>query len=115
MTACKKTKVEHELFPDCETRGERVEALAEVSSSLKKEQEVQKDLPTPPVETIQRRVDTRELKQELSKMIVATQTGGELAGREERGKSIVEAGMGDIKGEVDVIPGGWEMIWVEDP
>ena len=27
----------------------------------------------------------------------------------------MEVGMGDIKGELDVIPGGWELIWVEDP
>ena len=83
-------------------------------SSLRKEQEAQTDPPTPPVKTIQRGVDTCELERELSKMTVATQTGSELAGREERGRSVVEEGMGDIKGEVDVIPGGWEMLWVED-
>ena len=27
----------------------------------------------------------------------------------------MEAGTGDIKGPVDQILGGWEMIWVEDP
>ena len=54
----------------------------------------------PPVETIQRGVDTQELAQELSKMTVATQTGSDLAGRGERGRSLVEAGMVDIKGEV---------------
>ena len=48
-------------------------------------------------------------------MTVTTQTGSDLAGRGERGRSVVEVGMGDIKGEVDVTPGGWELIWVEDP
>ena len=82
---------------NCETRGERVEALTGVSSSLKKKQEVQTDPPTPPV----------KIERELSKMTVTTQTGSELAGTEERGRSVVEAGMGDIKGEVGVIPEGW--------
>ena len=43
-------------------QGERVEALAEVLSSLKKEQEAQKDPLTPPVTTVQWGVDTRELE-----------------------------------------------------
>ena len=30
-------------------------------------------------------------------------------------RPLVEAGHGDIKGEQDNIPGGWELIWVEDP
>ena len=48
-------------------------------------------------------------------LTVATQTEGELARREERGRSVTEAGMGDIKRERDSIPRGWELIWVEDP
>ena len=95
----------------CETRGESVKALTRVSSSLKREQETQTNPPTPPVETKQQGVDTRELERELLKMTV----GDELAGKEEKGRSTMEAGMGDIKGHVDPIPGGWEMICVEDP
>ena len=38
----------------CETRGEQVEDLAGVSSSLRKEQEAQTDPLAPPVETVQR-------------------------------------------------------------
>ena len=59
-------------------------------------------------------VDTHELEWGLPKVTVATQTEREMAGREERGRAIMEAGIGEIKGGVDVIPGGWEMIWVED-
>ena len=50
------------------------------------------------------------MERELLKMTVATQTESELVGREEKGRSALEAGMGDIKGHVDPIPGGWEMI-----
>ena len=85
-----------------------------MSSSLTKEQEAQTNPPAPPSETKQQGVDTRELEQELLKMTVATQAGDELVGKEERRRSVVEAAMGDIKGEVDLTLGGWEMIWVED-
>ena len=54
------------------------------------------------------------MERELIKLIVATKTGDGWVGKGERGRSIVEAGMRDIKGEVDLIR-GWGMIWVEDP
>ena len=44
---------------------------------------------------------------------MATQTDWEKAGGNQR--SMVEAGIGDIKEVQDNIPGGWEKIWVEDP
>ena len=49
------------------------------------------------------------------RITVATQSEQELAGKEVKGRSVVEAGMGKIKGERDPILGGWEHIWVEDP
>lgn len=48
------------------------------------------------------------------KVKVATQTEQEFTGKEEKGWPVVEAGMGEIKREGDPIPGGWELIWVED-
>ena len=48
-------------------------------------------------------------------LMVATQTYPEMAGKEESGWSVVEAGMGDIKGNRDEILGGWELIWMQDP
>ena len=81
-------------------------------SSLKIEQEVQANPPTPPIKTKQQGVHTQELERELLKMTVATQMESELVGKEEKGRSTMEVGMGDMKGHVGPIPGGWEMIWV---
>ena len=39
----------------------------------------------------------------------------ELAGREEKGRSMAEAGIWVINREDDNIPGGWELIWVDHP
>ena len=94
---------------------QNIEALARVSSSLKKEQEAQTDPLASPVATVQRGVDTREVERGFAKVTIAIQTEGEMAGNEERGRTIVEAGTGDIKGARDDIPGGWELIWIEDP
>ena len=83
----------------CETRGEGIEALARVSSSSKKEQEVQTDSPASHVMTVQQGVDTRDLERGIAKVSVSTQTGTEKAGTEERGRPLVEAGNVDIKWE----------------
>ena len=71
-----------------------------MSSPLKKEQEAQRDPPASVVLTVQQGVDTRELEERFAKVTIqATQTEGEMAGKEERGRTTMEAGTGDIKGQ----------------
>ena len=55
-------------------------------------------------------IDTCDLEQGLTGLSVATQTGIEKAGTRVGERPLVEAGHGDIKGEQDNIPGGWELI-----
>ena len=57
-------------------------------------------------------VDTRDLVLGMKGLNVAVQTGEDLAGKGER---LVEAGVGDIRGRWNDIPGGWEKVWVQDP
>ena len=99
----------------CDKWNESIEALVGVPSVLRVSQEVQTIPLPPPWETVHWGIDTRELEERLLRLTVTTQTGGEVAGKEESGRSVVEAGMGEIKGERDQIRGGWELIWVEDP
>ena len=70
--------------------------------------------PTPP-RMVRQSIDTRELEMNLRGLNVSTQMGKDLAGRDEQRRSVVEVGMGDINMGRDNIPGGWELIWVEDP
>ena len=58
-------------------------------------------------------VDTWDLTLVKRGLNIAIQTDWERVGKDQR--PVVEAGVGDIKGARDEIPGGWEMIWVQDP
>ena len=79
-------------------------------STRKITKEVQTTPPPTPRERVHWGIDTRELEANLWGMTTVTQTEGELSGREERGRSIAEVGMGVINREHDSIPGGWELI-----
>ena len=57
-------------------------------------------------------VDTRDLIQDMKGLSISGASGGVLAGK---GRELIEAGAGDIKGRREEIPGGWEMIWVQYP
>ena len=84
-------------------------------SARRVSKEVQTTPLSTPHESIHRGIDTRELEENLRGLTVATQTEGELVGKEERRRSVIEVGKGEIKRERDSIPRGWELIWVEDP
>ena len=99
----------------CDKRGKNIEALLGVPSISKTSGEVQATPPPTPPRKVHQEIDTWELETNLRSLTAATQMEGELAGREEKGRSMAEAGMGTIKREHDNIPGGWELIWVEDP
>ena len=99
----------------CETRGETIEVLAGVSSSVKREKETQTAPTTSRVAFRHQGVDTGDLEQGIKKMSVATQTRTEKAGTRVDERLLAEAGHGELGEEKDKIPGGWELIWVKDP
>ena len=47
--------------------------------------------------------------------MVAIQIPAELVGIRRKKRVEIEVGIVDIKGREDPIPGGWEIVWVQDP
>ena len=87
----------------CGTRKPGHEAMVGVPSLPKASKGTQTLPPPIPPRSVHRGVDTQDLTQAMKGLTVSTQTYPEIAGREERGRSVVEAGMGDIKGNQDEI------------
>ena len=60
-------------------------------------------------------VDTRELEERWKGLKITNPFKEELAGRKEVHEVVEEGGLGEIQAEQDIIPGGWEWIWLQDP
>ena len=81
-----------------------------MSSSFKREKETQMESTATRVAVRHQGIDTCDLEQGVRRLSGATQTGIEKVGTRIGERPLVEVGHGDIKGEWDNIPGGWELI-----
>ena len=69
----------------------------------------------PPEGKVSCAVDTSDLEESLKGLMTPGPYKEELEGRKEVGLKGEEGGLGDITLRRDDIPGGWEMVWIEDP
>ena len=100
---------------NCETRALGQKALVGMPSRPKATVGTQTALRPFPPKLIHQAIDTSDLEKGMKGLSVATQTPQDLAGKEEGRRAIAEVGAGEIKGDRDSIPGGWEMMWIQDP